>query len=783
MPRIFISYRRADSQDISNRIHEHLATHFGTENIFIDSEDILGGEDFEEKIFQEISNSDVMLVIIGKLWTSLKRDETSSITRLFEDGDVVRAEVETGLRLPSVTVIPVLVGGANMPAEAELPKSIRKIIKLNARSVRNEPDFNGDMQKLVPHIEKNLSVQKTESPPKVEPVPKILNWYQGLSFVRKSLLWLFSAIVATLTFAFAALPLLTNDQLDDLRLKIGLITAVPTSTAPTLEIDERSDLISQNALRISLQDVASNPHDLVLAPSSQGLAMWGYSGAGGDLFALDIASGTPLVIGQSESNNRRFRVSDFDDALTSALYYDGEWLWVGDSRNHRLLAFAPTTLELKQEVLFGDNGQPVSITQTGTVLWVALQDTGEIAAIAINHDAGSYESYCVSQRLAVGESPFALVPQGQASLWVAYGRGDESAVRAISVQDCSVFDAIPFDNPIDSITIHNNHLWGTANGSVWQIKDNVVGMIDVPDVAQIETITSSEDLLWLSTGDGELISFSPDEESTSIVLSLTSPPTDIRVFGVQVWVLTEGNTAIRFTIPYTIYPNLVALVWQSGNLWAIGQNGQICALQGDPACFQLELDSTPITMAASQRENLIWLSTDDGSVWSVDVRTQTAEKSFNLSQPALQIIEQDGDYLWVTDTVSLLSIIDLNTDNISNILASNFNIRPPTDMAFDGSTLWFAYDFPSEIGYVTYVDKTARLSPLAITGIGTLTAITADSSNIYISEPGRLFIINPQQQEVIQQLGLDHITSGLIVGNEALWAYNTQTGFIFQLGL
>lgn len=160
MPRIFISYRRADSQDISNRIHEHLATHFGTENIFIDSEDILGGEDFEEKIFQEISNSDVMLVIIGKLWTSLKRDETSSITRLFEDGDVVRAEVETGLRLPSVTVIPVLVGGANMPAEAELPKSIRKIIKLNARSVRNEPDFNGDMQKLVPHIEKIFQFRK-----------------------------------------------------------------------------------------------------------------------------------------------------------------------------------------------------------------------------------------------------------------------------------------------------------------------------------------------------------------------------------------------------------------------------------------------------------------------------------------------------------------------------------------------------------------------------------------------------------------------------------------------
>ena len=48
-PRIFIAYRRDDSQGFAGRIYDHLAGHFGPESVFRDINDIepggLGGGD------------------------------------------------------------------------------------------------------------------------------------------------------------------------------------------------------------------------------------------------------------------------------------------------------------------------------------------------------------------------------------------------------------------------------------------------------------------------------------------------------------------------------------------------------------------------------------------------------------------------------------------------------------------------------------------------------------------------------------------------------------------
>jgi hypothetical protein len=787
MPRIFISYRRADSEVITNLIYERLAQHFGGENIFIDREDIEAGTDFLEKIFEEIAHCDVMLVIIGTVWATLARENGD--IRLFEDGDVVRAEVEQGLRLAriGVTVIPVTVSGAFMPHESALPKSIRKIAALNAPSVRNEPDFGADIQKLIQKIEKvnivNPPTVTPITPPKTQVQPEngcyteVSTRFGRLSVAGKFVASTFGVLVTLLGLFFAALPILPESQINALRLQLGLITPVPTDSAPILQVDERSDLIVQNALRVSLQDVSSNPRDLVIAPSPQGLALWGYSGAGGDLFALDIASGTPLTLA---GENRRFQVSAFDNALTSALYYDDVWLWVGDSRNHRLLAFDPLTLELMLEIPFGANGQPVAVTGTGTVLWAVLQDTGELAAIQVNHEARTFEAYCFSDRLDIGDNPFALVPQGTASLWVAYGRGSESAVRQISVQNCTVADEIPFENPVQAITVFNDGLWGVADDTLWHLNNGAVEDVAIPSITGIKTVTASEDKLWLTTNQQQVVSYTPAQSEATIVLPLGAEAAHLAVFGVQLWVLTTDNTALQFAIPHVIYPNLVALAWQDGKLWAIDAAAQVCAIVDEMTCFQLELGSTPLVMTAANADGLLWLSAVDGSIWQVNLSTQTAEKRFNLAQPAYHLVDQAGQYLWATDTTSMLLVIDLNTGADSNILSGNFNIMPPIAMAFNESALWFAYDFPARLVNVTYDGTTLRQIPLVIPNLPSVGAIAADSSQLYASEPGRLFIIDPQQVQISGQLGLDRNPSGLVIGNNILWSYNNLTGFIFR---
>lgn len=147
MPRIFISYRRTDSIEISGRIYDRLEAEFGEDSIFKDVDDIPLGQDFRSVIADAISKSDVMLVIIGKNW--IDAPEPDGTRRLDNANDPVRFEVETGLAEKGLLVIPVLVGGAPMPGSADLPEAMRELAYSNAAVVRNDPDFRRDMARLL----------------------------------------------------------------------------------------------------------------------------------------------------------------------------------------------------------------------------------------------------------------------------------------------------------------------------------------------------------------------------------------------------------------------------------------------------------------------------------------------------------------------------------------------------------------------------------------------------------------------------------------------------------
>lgn len=156
MPRIFLSYRRADSRTITGRISDRLAYTFGADNVFKDVDDIPLGSDFRDVIHDAVANTDVLLVIIGPQWANIT-DPVSGKRRLDDPDDFVRIEVESGLRRDNpVTVIPVLVGGATMPTDADLPDSIDPLIYRNAAVVRDDPDFNGDMSRLTDQLKRSF---------------------------------------------------------------------------------------------------------------------------------------------------------------------------------------------------------------------------------------------------------------------------------------------------------------------------------------------------------------------------------------------------------------------------------------------------------------------------------------------------------------------------------------------------------------------------------------------------------------------------------------------------
>jgi hypothetical protein len=125
---IFISYRRDDTQGFAGRLEDDLSERFGDELIFRDCE-IEPGEDFTERLRATLDSADVVLVVVGPRWESAR--DSRGQRRLEQVDDWVRIELETVLAR-RVPVVPVLVGGAQMPAAARLPASLQEFTRRQA---------------------------------------------------------------------------------------------------------------------------------------------------------------------------------------------------------------------------------------------------------------------------------------------------------------------------------------------------------------------------------------------------------------------------------------------------------------------------------------------------------------------------------------------------------------------------------------------------------------------------------------------------------------------------
>ncbi len=150
--KVFISYRRDDAAADSRLLYERVAERFGRENVFLDVVALEPGTRWLETIKSHGESSGAVLALIGPRWLSILSDRTHS---RFESAiqDVVKLELELALsRGSGVEVIPVLVGGAEMPAPDQLPKSLRALSATHAVELRHA-QFNQDADALIAALE------------------------------------------------------------------------------------------------------------------------------------------------------------------------------------------------------------------------------------------------------------------------------------------------------------------------------------------------------------------------------------------------------------------------------------------------------------------------------------------------------------------------------------------------------------------------------------------------------------------------------------------------------
>lgn len=143
---IFLSYRRADSQEVLGRIYDRLITQFPTDRVFRDLDSLQIGKPFPQALDEAVAEASVALIIIGPTWASIS--DAEGIRRLDNPSDFVRLEVEKALSA-GFPVVPVMVSNASMPKVGELPESLRPLVFRHGVSIRPDPDFHNDMDRLI----------------------------------------------------------------------------------------------------------------------------------------------------------------------------------------------------------------------------------------------------------------------------------------------------------------------------------------------------------------------------------------------------------------------------------------------------------------------------------------------------------------------------------------------------------------------------------------------------------------------------------------------------------
>src|SRR5215469_11310486 len=151
MTKVFVSYRRQDSQAYAGRLSDLLAIHLGDSVVFMDVDGISPGEDFVQTIAEQLSACSVFLPVIGPRWLYVRRRLRR---RLFLPNDFVRLEILAGIKR-QIEIIPVLVGGATMPPANALPKSITALAVRNAMQVTDNR-FREDVATLATVIKKRM---------------------------------------------------------------------------------------------------------------------------------------------------------------------------------------------------------------------------------------------------------------------------------------------------------------------------------------------------------------------------------------------------------------------------------------------------------------------------------------------------------------------------------------------------------------------------------------------------------------------------------------------------
>jgi hypothetical protein len=145
MAGIFINYRREDAPGVAGRLFDRLASNYPRHEMFMDVDAMKPGRDFVKQVDEHVAKCAVVLAVIGPAWLSAV--DAKGRRKLDLPRDYVRLELAAALKR-EIPVIPLLVNGATMPAENDLPKELKSLPSRHALELRHSR-FSADSDAVI----------------------------------------------------------------------------------------------------------------------------------------------------------------------------------------------------------------------------------------------------------------------------------------------------------------------------------------------------------------------------------------------------------------------------------------------------------------------------------------------------------------------------------------------------------------------------------------------------------------------------------------------------------
>ena len=507
--RIFIAYRRDDSQGFAGRIYDRLAQHFGPDAVFRDINDIEPGRPWEEAIDAALGSCNVFVLLVGRQWLDATDDDGKR--RLHDPEDRHRREIETAINR-RLRIFVALMENAPMPPKKELPRGsggqepdgLQKVPTLHAVHI-DDHTFPYGIQELITSIERaakragvadgdwereeTAKRQREEEGEREEEEGRERDEEREREEERKRRFRTLAALaLGAVAVLVAALLIVSSGGGDD-------DSAAAVDGAPIEVGDFPVDLaFGEGGLWVanrrggSISFVDGEPPEVVETEQLGG-APEGVAVGGGSVFVADGGGGTVWVIGPDGKLVDEISV----DLNPADIAIDGKAVWVANSGSDTVSRFDEENI---QSIPVGD--EPYGAATGAGAVWVTNRADGTVSRI----DPSSRRA---GDPIPVGAEPKGIAV-GDDAVWVA-NTGDGTVSR-IDLQSLTAGDPIGVGTEPRGVVSAFGSVWVTNGGSdsvsrIDPTQEEVVQTIDVG--VGPEGITAGPESIWVANGGDDTV--------------------------------------------------------------------------------------------------------------------------------------------------------------------------------------------------------------------------------------------------------------------------------------